>query len=347
MLDDFNVLKQRDSGQMLEALALLPTQLGWSPKIAQPEHDHRELRNIVIAGMGGSAAAADMVRTLTADWLGLPYEVVRGYDLPSYAWQNTLVVATSHSGNTEETLSCLTQALERGCQVAVLTAGGKMLELAQERSLVHCQLPPHDKPRLTLYTQLRALLQLLAHFEVIDNGLCDDMEQAEPWLTQRMRQWHKEVPTHENYAKQLAIVAVGKTPVIYGGSRSAALAYQWKINWNETAKNVAFTGTYPEVSHNEFTGWSGHPVEKPFVVFDLMSSFDSLRVHERIQLSDRLLSGKRPKATAIYLEGDSLLQQYLWGIALAYYTSAYVAVLGGINPDALPLVERLKQELSA
>lgn len=346
MLDDKNVIKQRDPDDTLGFAAGIYADVAWPVEILSPDNDGRETRNVVIAGMGGSSLAADMLNTMIKDWFGVPIEVVKGYELPGYAWQNTLVIASSHSGNTEETLSCYRQARERGCQVAVLSTGGSLGELAETDGVTRIMIPTGGQPRMAIFKHMRALLKLLENFHLIDDDLYTKMEQSKDWLEREANAWHPDVPIHENYAKQLALIAVGKTPIFYGGPKTAPVAYKWKISWNENAKNTAWMNQYPEFNHNEFIGWSSHPVEKPFAVFDIVSAYDSARIHERMDLSDRLLSGRRPKAVQISLRGESLLQEMLWGCVLADYVSIYVAILNGVNPAPVELVERFKKELS-
>ena len=346
MLDDINVLKQRDPDGVLTRLADVAKTVTWQPKVVNPENDNRQITSVIVAGMGGSALAADLIRPLMAELLDISYEIVRDYDLPQYAGHNSLVIIISHSGNTEETLSCYRQARQIGCQIAVITSGGKLLELADIDDVVYSAVATGSQPRMSVFLHLKSLLLLLNHFDVINNQLFDEVNQSYSLLAAETDNWHHEVPVHANYAKQLALMSVGKTAIIYGGSLTAPVAYKWKISWNENAKNTAFRGTYPEFNHNEFIGWSSHPVEKPFVVFDIRSSFESPRILERMQLSDKLLSGKRPKTTVINLVGDTAIAQMLWGCMLADFVSTYVAVLNGVNPEPVALVERFKQELS-
>jgi glucose/mannose-6-phosphate isomerase len=141
-------------------------------------------------------------------------------------------------------------------------------------------------------------------------------------------------------------MAVGKTSVFYAGSLMAPVAYKWKISWNENAKNVAFWNEYPEFNHNEFIGWTSHPIEKTFAVFDLVSNLENPRIITRFEISDRLLSGKRPKATVVTMKGHSLIAQLLWGSILADFVSIYVAILNGVDPTPVPLIEKLKKELA-
>ena len=346
MLDDNNLLKQRDPSNMLGSVNLMLDQLVWQPTIDFPENDSRDIANIVIAGMGGSALAAEMLKTLAREDMKLPVEIVKDYQLPAYASYSSLVIVISHSGNTEETLSVYDQAREIGAQIGAICGGGKLAQTTELDSVARIVVPTKAQPRMSTLYHLRALLALLGHYQVLDDNLYNQLPVKVDWLKQQINSLHSDVPVHDNYAKQLALLAAGKTPVIYGGPLTAALAYKWKISWNENAKNTAFTNRYPEFNHNEFVGWSSHPVEKPFVIFDLVSKFESARIDERMQLSDQLLSGLRPKANRIDLAGDDLLAEYLWGTVLADMTSIYVAILNGVQPEPVKLVEKLKTTLS-
>ena len=181
---------------------------------------------------------------------------------------------------------------------------------------------------------------------IIDGDLYQKLEESGEWLSGQVKAWAPEVLTEQNIAKQLALKSAGKTPVIYAGELTWPLAYKWKISWNESAKNIAFCNQYPEFNHNEFIGWSSHPVEKPFVIVDLMSHLEHPRIRERMELSDRLLSGMRPHAVSVELQGETLLKQLLWGLALGDAASIYTAILNGVDPAPVKLVERLKKELS-
>ena len=347
MLDDANVLKQRDHKGALSVAAGEWQQATYDAAVLAGAHDGRAIEKVVLAGMGGSALAALLVRAWLSDVLPVPFEVVREYHLPAYVDQNTLVIASSCSGNTEETLSCLDDAEAAGAQLAVLASGGKLLERAEAGDIAHIVLPDRSQiePRMTTVAQMRALTRLLAHFGIIGDEYCRQIAAASDWLRQESALWESSVPTDHNYAKQLALQSVGKTPVFYGGSLMAPVAYKWKISWNENAKNTAFYNQYPEFNHNEFMGWTSHPVEKPFAIFDLISSFEHPQVIKRFKVSDKLLSGRRPKARTIELQGDTLLKQLLWAAILADFASIYLAILNNVDPTPVKLIEKLKQEL--
>lgn len=346
MLDDLNVIKQYDPGDVLSGVLNIPEQARYDVLVHEGVNQRRDCKNIVIAGMGGSALAADMVRVLTAGWLHIPLEVVKGYDLPGFVGEETLVIAVSHSGNTEETLSCYQQALEKRACLAVLSTGGKLIERAKNDGVTYVQVPAGAQPRMSTVYHLRGLLKLLQHFWIIDGDLYNQVADSADWLRGEISHWTAEIPEEQNQAKQIAKITIGKTVTIFGGELTWPLAYKWKISWNESAKNLAFSNQYPEFNHNEFIGWSSHPVEKPFAVFDLRSKLERARIRERMELSDRLLSGKRPKAHVVELRGETLMQQLLWGLVLADAASIYTAVLNGVNPGPVPLIEKLKADLS-
>jgi len=346
MLDDVNVIKQRDPQGALQVASQQYLQAQFPAAVANGAHDHREITRVVIAGMGGSALAALVVKAWLKNQLTMPFEIVRTYNLPHYVDAQTLVIASSYSGNTEETLSGLEEAKLRGAQVAVIAAGGELIHLAQVQDIAHVQLPADLQPRMAVINNLRALVALLVHFEIADSSVFEEIEQQAAWLEQETAQWVNSVTTDKNYAKQLALLAVGKTPVFYAGSLMAPVAYKWKISWNENAKNVAFWNELPEFNHNEFIGWTSHPIEKPFVIFDLVSQFEHPQIVKRFEVSDRLLSGKRPKSHVVSLAGETVIAQILWASILADFVSIYVAILNGVDPTPVPLIEKLKKELA-
>ena len=347
MLDDMNVLTNRDSEQTLDSSAIQYEQLVMDTEIRHASHDDRTINRVLAVGMGGSALAPEFVQTWVDARLAVPYDIVKSYALPASVNEHTLVIASSCSGNTEEIIEALGHARDKGAQVAVIAGGGKLVEIAERDSVAHIVLPPIKiQPRMLTFVQIRAHVAMLQLFGLVDGGpLLEEIASAHDWLRDGTARWGKDVPTDKNLAKQIALQAVGKTPVFYGGPLTWSLAYKWKISWNENAKNVAFWNKYPETSHNEFIGWSSHPVEKPFAVFDLVSNLEHPHVLARFELTDRLLSGLRPAATRLDLEGDTLLKQLLLAHVLADYASIYTGILNGVDPGPVPLVTKLKTEL--
>ncbi len=308
-----------------------------------------ELHNIVVAGMGGSALAAEISKS----WPGydVPFEICRNYDIPRYVSKNTLFIASSYSGNTEETLAALEQAEEKGANIAVIAAGGKLKAIAEEKKYPYLQLPGDFQPRYAVLYNLKALLTILAEAAILDGVTVDHLndvvtKQAADWLRSAAQSLRPDVPTKDNQAKQIAKELMGNSVVIYSGPKFYPAAYKWKINFNENAKNIAWCNQLPEFNHNEFLGWTSHPTTKPYKVVDIRSSLEHPRVLKRFEVTEKLLSGQRPSPDIIEPAGESLFLQLLWVIQLGDFVSLYLSLLNGLNPTPVDLIEKLKKELA-
>lgn len=342
MLDDMNVIAQRDGSDALGLAQATPEQLRHAFDIQVGQID-REIKNVVFAAMGGSALQAEFVRTYPV--LQVPFVIVKDYDLPAFVNESTLVIVSSYSGNTEETLSALEQAQARGAAIVVMAGGGKLQEKAEVEGLHFVQVPKAVQPRMAVLYAYRALVEVLVAYGLAPEDSIGVLEAAVPKLEQAVAGWVKEVPTAQNPAKQLALQLVGKTPIIYSGPHMAPAAYKWKIGTNENAKNTAWTGSLPEFNHNEFMGWTSHPVEKPFAVIDLVSSFEHPRTQKRFEVGDRLLSGKRPKAITVTAQGDNVFEHMLYLVMFGDFVTLYLGLLNGVDPSPVALVEQFKHEL--
>jgi glucose/mannose-6-phosphate isomerase len=344
MLDDLKYIHEKDASDALGIAAKQGDQLRSDFKLS----GNVELKNIysvVYAGMGGSALAALLFKT----WPGLadPFEVSRDYDIPRHVDPDTLFIAASYSGNTEETLSALAQAEEKGAQIAIIAGGGKLQQIAEEKHYPFILLPKAAQPRYAVLYNLQALLTILEEAHLLRaQDLKPQLVEAAHYIDEAVKAWLPTVPTAQNPAKQLAQELMGKSVVIYGGPEMAPAAYKWKISINENAKQVAWWGQLPEFNHNEFLGWSGQPTDKPYAVVDLRSSLEHPRVQKRFEVSARMLSGKRPEPHIVQAQGDTLLEQLLWTVAYGDFVSIYLALLNGINPAPVDLVETFKKALN-
>lgn len=343
MLDDLKMIHERDAQDALGIAEKEPAQLTEDYPLKGNTSFH-DMANVVYTGMGGSALAALLVPT----WPGLdkPFEIVRGYDLPAYVGSETLVIAASYSGNTEETLSALAQAEERGAQIAVITGGGKLQEIAEEKGYTLVTLPKVEQPRYAVFANFRALLQVLELTGLMKEDFRSLLTPVAEHLVHAAQGWRPDVPTAQNPAKQLALEMIGKSVVIYGGPKMGPAAYKWKISFNENAKQVAWTNQFPEFNHNEFIGWTKQPVDKPYAIIELRSSFEHPRVLKRFEVSGRLLSGMWPNPHIIDAVGENVLEQLLWTVLFGDFATIYTALLNGLNPAPVELVEKLKQELA-
>lgn len=342
MLDDLQYIHNLDQADALGDVEKQWQQLGYEFEVFQ---DQVEADNIVYAGMGGSALAA----LVSESWPGYskPFEVVRGYDIPQYVNEKTYFIAASYSGNTEETISAIAQAEERGAQIAVIAGGGKLADIAQEKNYPLATLPKVTQPRYAVLYNLKAIVVLLEQAGLLaSDGVSEQLEQTADFLKTAAQAWSPTVAAKDNRAKQIALDVIGKSAVIYGGPKLWPAAYKWKIGFNENAKHVAWWNQYPEFNHNEFMGWAEQPVDKPYTVIDLRSKLEHPRVQKRFEVTERLLSGRRPAPIVVNVEGKTLLEQLVWSIALGDFVTIYTALLNGINPGTSDMVEKFKQELS-
>lgn len=342
MLDDLKFIHNRDSQ---DALGVAAKQWQQLEQVYQTElRISGTVENVVVAGMGGSALAASFVPT----WPGIsvPFQICRDYAAPGFVSASTLFIASSYSGNTEETLSALAEAEKKNAQIVVIASGGALQERAQEKGYPFYQLPGEFQPRMAVFYNFAALVQLLEAAGPVANGSVDELHKTAALLKQKGAEWLPDIPTARNQAKQIALDLVGKSPVIYGSPLLFPAAYKWKINCNENAKNVAWCNQLPEFNHNEFLGWTSHPVDKPYAPVFLQSSFDHPQITKRFEVSKRLLSGRMPEPQIIQAQGETILEQLLWTVTLGDFVSLYLALLNNIDPTPVDLIEKLKKELA-
>jgi len=344
MLDDLKYIHNKDTYDALGVIEKQWQQLLQSYEIAAID---RTFDNVVHAGMGGSALWAIVATSWPS--FTLPFEITKGYDIPAYVNEKTLFIAASVSGNTEETLSSLEQAEAKGAFVVVIASGGKLAEIAKSKNYPFIELPQVRPPRYGMFNGLKGLTVLASQLGITnESNAVAELEAAAEFVKTAVESWRTDVPQSQNLAKQLANECAGKSIVIYSGPMLAPAAHKWKIGFNENAKNVAWEYTFPEFNHNEFTGWTSHPVEKPYQIFYLLSSFDNDRIKKRFELSDKLLSGRWPSPHRLEVKGETKLQQLLWAVALGDFVSVYTALLNGTSPIDMgddDIIERFKKEL--
>lgn len=340
ILDKLQVLSQRDPQGAL-AVAINQSKY-FSASFDATYTPSGPVETIVWAGMGGSALPMVVVQSWPR--LTIPFEVVRDYAIPPYVSGKTLFIASSYSGNTEETLEALAAAEVKGAQIAIVASGGKLAEIAAEKNYPLFEIPGGIQPRMATFYFVSAFLAIIKPLSVTVEDV-SELTTVGEWLHGEASPFAADVPTSDNYAKQLALELVGKTTITYAGPLLFPAANKWKICMNENAKNTAWTNQYPEFNHNEFIGWSSHPVEKPFAVVEIRSNLEHPRVQKRFEVSERLLSGLRPSPIVVVPRGETLLKQLAYTFALADFVSIYVGILNGVNPTPVELVEKLKKEL--
>lgn len=339
MLDDLRYIHEHD---LQDALGIAEKQYQQLSTEFDFKVEPKTINNVIVAGMGGSALAGLVAQT----WLdlSLPLEVVRNYSLPNYASSQTLVVISSYSGNTEETISALAEAEKRGCVIVIVASGGKLTEIARQKNYPLLLIPTGYQPRHATLFNLKALASIFDGYQLTQGAVSNLMTQAD-FIKLSTSKLRPDIATKDNQAKTIALELTGKSIVVYSGPLMSAAAYKWKINFNENAKHIAWFNQLPEFNHNEFLGWTKQPVDKPYAVIDLRSRLENPRVQQRFELTQKLLSGMRPDPIVVQADGDSLLAQLLWLITLGDFTSIYLALLNGLNPTPVEMIERFKTAL--
>ena len=304
-----------------------------------------EFDNIVLAGMGGSAIAGDLLKSILRDELKIPFTVHRNYGLPEYVGKDSLVICSSYSGNTEETLSAFQTALERGCSILCISTGGMLSEYAEKNNIPLIKIPSGMMPREALGLSLTPLLITFGRLGFV-RDYSTELSDTAGYLRNLIDEYKFEAP--KNIAFELAVKLTGKIVVIYAGPDwldSAALRFKGQIC--ENAKQLAFCNVFPEFNHNELVGWelSGSFSDK-YVVLIIHDKGDHPQIVKRMKAVSEILSKNNIEVIELFSRGDSLLTRILSIVQLADYTSYYLALKNRVDPTPIRLIDYLKEKIT-
>jgi glucose/mannose-6-phosphate isomerase len=299
---------------------------------------------VILAGMGGSAAGGDYVKSLFEESGSVPMLVVRDYVLPKYVGQGALVIAASYSGNTEETVNAYHQAKSRGANIIVVTSGGKLAQMAKEDGFPLITIPSGQPPRTALGYLLIPVL-----VACIKLGLLPaiDFTSLVTVLRKMVADLSVEVGFETNLAKQIAVDSINRPVQFYGlGQWQGAVAYRWKGQFCENAKCLAFSHTYPELCHNEILGWGNADKQSPngWALFTLIDGTEIAKMEARGRISADLI---KDKAVNRYVkaEGTSLIERMLSLTLIGDFASIYLAALYEEDPESIDSINILKAAL--
>lgn len=347
-LDDPQLVKQYDPEGMLRHLHKMPDlcQEAWQLATGfELPPDYAEVSKIVILGMGGSAIGGDLVAGLVPE-AGLPIIICRGYELPAFTDARTLVIASSYSGNTEETLTAFEQALKTGAKKLAITTGGKLRAMAEENKVPVFIFDYEAPPRAALPYSLMPLLCFLQRLGFTGDKSQEVTETVEV-LQALSSRISETAPQLQNPAKKLAIRLHNYLPVIYGAGITAAVARRWKTQLNEISKAWAFSEVFPELNHNTVVGYQ-FPRELASKMVVVMLRSDRLpgRIKLRYEITGELLKQAGVSYETIDGSGQSPLSQMMSLVLLGDYTSYYLALLYRTNPSPVKAIEFLKERLA-
>lgn len=307
----------------------------------------RNYRNIIVTGLGGSAIGGDILRSYALPKANIPISVNRDYDMPQYIGQDTLVLAVSYSGNTEETLSAYRQARDKGADIVCLTAGGKLMEMGQDDGYTVIKVPGGLVPRAAtgyLFAPLALALEKMG----ILSGVTADLKEVVLVLQGLRESLSPRVDAPDNKAKAIAARMKDSIPVIWGVSGTSEIAaLRWKAQINENAKSPAYFNVFPELNHNEIVGFEVPPeILSRQAVIILRCKADKERINKRIEISKNIIRDKVKTVIEVSSQGESFLAQFYSLTYMGDYASTYLALEYGLNPTPVEVIDYLKSELA-
>ncbi len=354
-----------DVAGMIDRVMAMPDhfQQAWADaQRVQLKLDKSRIQNIIIAGMGGSAIAGDVVRCATYGSLPVPLHVCRSYNLPFQPTNKTLFITSSYSGNTEETLSAFNVARRCGAQIICVSSGGKLSEFAKADNLPLFKLSEGFPPRSALAFLVVPLLAVFSHcgwmtstggstelaeVSVSALNLAEEISALSAQLRELRKLYAPESDDENNLAKKIARALYQKIPLVYSAAENfEAVASRWKGQFCENGKTLAFWNVFPELNHNEIVGW-GLPGanDRNFQVIYLRDRDDHERIQRRMDITKKVIEQSGNSIIEIKSQGESRLSRVFSTIFLGDMASVYLAILNGVDPTPVAKIDFLKSEL--
>jgi len=347
-LNDHQKFSTLDTQDMLGEMNGLPEQLetAWSEAEQFPLDDYQDVTQVIVAGMGGSAIGADLVKAYTAPLSTVSLEVHRDYGLPAWAeGAETLVIVSSHSGNTEETLSAMDAALERGCSLLAITTGGKIADRARESDVGLWLFQHRGQPRAAVGYSFALLLNVFSRLGFIPDPL-DEINDAAQAMKGQRELLAPGLPDHQNPAKRMAGQLIDRWVSVFGADLLAPVARRWKGQVSEIAKAWGQYEDLPEANHNTLAGVVNpeNVLLKTMALF-LEADHNHPRNKRRIELTKKNFMLEGISTDLIRARGESRMAQMWTLIQFGDYTAYYLAMAYDVDPTPVAAIENLKREL--
>ncbi len=297
----------------------------------------KKIENVLISGLGGSGIGATIAAEYCERESAIPVTVSKNYFIPGYVNENTLVIVSSYSGNTEETIMAMESAIERKANIVCITSGGKITELSKKYNCNLVLIPGGMPPRTCLGYSLVQQFEVLHQAGCIKNSLMDEINNAANFIISNRTKIQEE-------ARHIAAFLYGKTPVIYTTSYHEGIAVRWRQQINENAKMLCWHQVVPEMNHNELVGWKQKDDKKAVVFLRYQNEFN--RNVKRIEINKDVISKCTTNVFDIYANGNTLLQNEIYFIHLGDWVSFYLAQLNQVDPIEVKVIDHLKGELA-
>ncbi len=293
--------------------------------------------NVVVTGLGGSGIGGKIAAQLVQKEAKCPIEVYHNYYLPGYVNHKSLVIACSYSGNTEETIAAMEQALNKGARVVVVTSGGTMLEMAKAKGLDHIVIPGGNPPRTMLAYSLVQQFFVLHHFGIIGDGF----ERAIKTAADQLERDKEDI---KKAAMDLTEKLMGKRLVIYSEANTEAVSIRFRQQVNENSKELCWHHAIPEMNHNELVGWAG--ADKSIAVVIFRHKEDHERTQIRVDINKGVFERYTPHVNEVWSKGDTAFARQLHLINLGDWVSLFWAQKKGVDPSEIAVINMLKGKLA-
>ncbi len=301
--------------------------------------DRMDYKNIVVCGMGASAIGGDIMSQSIGNISKFPMKVNKFPDLPSWVNDDTLVIASSYSGNTKETLMMYESAIRKGCKVVVLTTGGKLGQAASVDGTPVVLMPPGVQPRSALG---RGLGNLACILEETGGIPCRDEFKNSLHSLYRLRTKLSE----KSMARDIAEAIGHKVPVIYSTNTLYSTAIRWKTQINENSKTMAFSGSVPDFNHNEVCGWAYGEIRKSLYPIFLYEENAHREVRMAMRASINTLKSYGIDCKVVKIKGRTITERLLASVMIGDYTSLYLSQINGVDPVNVNSINKFKTDLS-
>lgn len=297
----------------------------------------KEIRNILICGLGGSGIGGTIVSDIISSKVNIPIAATKDYSIPNFVNEHTLVIANSYSGNTEETLYALEKCQARGAEIAVITSGGKLKTIAEENKYNNIIIPGNQPPRAMFGYAFTELFFMLNHYGIIDDSFKSDFDKAITLIDTEKMDIQKQ-------AMNLAKKMYKQTPVIYVAKGFEGVAVRFRQQLNENSKMLGWHNVVPEMNHNELLGWRTNVDDLAVVYFRNKCDYDRNQI--RMEINKKVISKFTSNITEIWSKGDSLIENSLYHISVGDWTSWYLSEMNNVDAIEIDVIDFLKGELA-
>tara|TARA_B100001094_G_C18159867_1_gene788614 strand:+ start:525 stop:1511 length:987 start_codon:yes stop_codon:yes gene_type:complete len=297
----------------------------------------KKISNVLICGLGGSGIGGAIVAKFAQSRAKIPFSICNDYHIPTFVNEETLVIASSYSGDTEETLTAVKEAQNKGAEISAVTSGGELKDICESNGYNYITIPGGDPPRTCIGFSLTEQIFILIKYGILNSSVLDELQSAISLL-----KLNSEIAKDE--ADNVAEVLVNKLLVIYSVDQYEPVSMRFRQQLNENSKELCWHQKFPELNHNEIVGWASGNSNMAVVI--MRNEDDYYRTKERIEFMKKVVKEKGASITEIWSKGDTFLEKALYLIYLTDWVSLFIANKKGVDPIEIRVIDALKDHLA-